>query len=188
MVPWVGPALGHVCLLAIADTSAAGRADRPVDKLAAAGRTVVDDITPSDNNVAQRNVTVVGLSPWPPGALTDNLVVRNPFPHPITVRLRADVPAGWQLHTQSPALGEAFPMEPFGEAPVTVTITPQQGGTGLARLIQTVVVEGQDQPLGGYTFHFLSRLWLPSALLDSPAALPGPPPPLRGALSLPEEG
>ncbi|MEM6371118.1 MAG: S8 family serine peptidase [Myxococcota bacterium] len=81
-----GPHPRHHCLFAVLDS-----AQDPISAQSRASR-VPDFITPRDNNVTHRNVSLQD-----PSGRSTPFFVHNPFPHPITVILTATTPTGVEI-------------------------------------------------------------------------------------------
>lgn len=98
----------HFCLMALVDTDQ----DRPlafvdlaqVPDTVSTGSFVVDEITPADNNMTQRNYAGLVSAPAAQSASPANtwnsgeieFYLRNPYPHAIKTQLRVQLPVGWK--------------------------------------------------------------------------------------------
>src|SRR3546814_19087358 len=83
------PAFRHYCLFGVIDS-----ADDPVSGLSRASL-VPDVITPGDNNVTHRNVSL--QAPSPGSDPSAGIMIRNPFTTPIKSRLTIGRPANREV-------------------------------------------------------------------------------------------
>lgn len=153
---WMGPALDpsrdafrHHCLFVVMSAP-----DDPVSANSM-GLFVPDLITPSDNNVTHRNVSVEGDAS--DGMFDGGFIVRNPFPDKqITTRLVVYHAPELNVALSDFDNKEIFEMDPGKEIPVKVTITSQDKISGTVDIVQEILnpEEYVFVPLGGFAFDF----------------------------------
>ncbi len=151
---WPAPAIDpaqkephHYCLLAIVDS--------PRDPVSPQSKatSVVDDITPWDNNVAHRNVfledSALGSS------LEEQFYVRNPHSQPIRAVLRLAKPEKWEVTLDRPGFDKPFPLKEGEEMLVTLRVqTPEPRAKGEVRITQERLGVDKDKAMGGVTYRF----------------------------------
>lgn len=147
---WTAPALDptapefrHHCLLAVVDAS-----NDPVDET----RLVPDVVTPTNNNVTHRNVSVQDPM-MRDRTFSAGLMVRNPFPDSVRTRLRAVAPEEWEIDLGVFAFGERL-LAPGEEIAVEPSFVGR--GDGRVVVIQEVFepARGEFVPLGGFDYVF----------------------------------
>ncbi|WP_309887689.1 S8 family serine peptidase [Archangium sp.] len=139
--PPVNPNLpNHFCLLALADS--------PEDGIAASSKAgfVVDDITPTDNNVTHRNYfNLVSTSK----VRKFSFFIRNPLDKPGRFTLRLQAPQGWKASLTQFGFDEPFTLEPRSEVLVTATIRRPSVQDGQLTILQEQVEPQTSKLLGG---------------------------------------
>jgi len=142
----------HYCLFAVIDADS-----DPVSALAA-GSLVPDFITPRDNNVTHRNVTL--LDSGSSDRFDIRLIVSNPFDEPIETRLAVEAPKDWRA-----AVGGAEPDRPIELAPhksIPVELSLQAPDLFAVTPVDVVQLYRQpgmksDEVLGGMTYDIAPR-------------------------------
>lgn len=142
----------HYCLFAVINS--------PQDPVSAQtiASTNVDDISPRDNNITQRNVMLVPLTNLNPFAFLMN--VGNPFGRAIEIKLHLDAPEGWAVEESEVPFDKAFEMEPGEKRLVKVTLkTAALPGGHSANIYQVAVGEAshQEKVLSGITIRAASE-------------------------------
>jgi hypothetical protein len=149
---FTGPALDstvaafrHYCLFAVLDSNQ--------DRVLAASRAslVPDFITPRDNNVTHRNVTVE--DPTRSDRFAASFFARNPFTEIITTRLRIKAPKDWVINLEPSTLKEAFTLKANEEVLVNLKYQVNDKQTsGEVEIFQEYLVGNQFEVLGGMTY------------------------------------
>ena len=120
------PSPDHYCLFAVIDAN-----DDPVSTLAS-GSLIPDFITPRDNNVTHRNVTL--LNSGRSERFDLRLVLANPFDEPIETRLVVAMPKGWTATAGGAELGGRIVLEAGKSLPVDLWLPrPRQSDVGADR-------------------------------------------------------
>jgi Subtilase family len=144
----------HHCLLAVIDEPSQDRPD-PLLSATTAGDFIPDDLTPRDNNVTHRNITVVDM-----GGASDymnRIYIANPVSHPVSVILRGRAPSGWSVTIDGHPLNTPFMLAPKERRLVTVRIHrggPQGAEVGV---IQETMIQQGKKVTGGMTYHVKPR-------------------------------
>lgn len=141
------PAFRHYCLFAVLDS--------PDDPVSAVSQTSLapDAITPGDNNVTHRNVSL--RDPATGGGVNAGLMIRNPFDGPIESRVIIDRPGKWNVSLKGASGGETLKLPPGAEIPIEVQVDrPGEAATGEVHIRQEVLRDGKYEPLGGFLFRF----------------------------------
>ena len=163
--PTVDPLLAnHFCLLAMADSTQ--------DAISAASRasSVVDAITPADNNVTHRNYS--NLSTSRDRSVRTGMMVRNPHEAAQRFVLRIQRPKGWEFGVEPFGFDKAFELKGREEVLVTVSATaPALGLTAEVPIVQELA-DDKGTVLGGVTLGFR----------PAPAATPHPSGPVTPVL------
>jgi hypothetical protein len=104
----------HYCLFVVVNS--------PQDPVSAQtiASTNVDDISPRDNNITQRNLMLVPLTNLNPFAFQMN--VGNPFERAMEIKLHLEAPDGWAVEESEVPFDKAFEMEPKEKRLVKVTL------------------------------------------------------------------
>jgi subtilisin family serine protease len=137
------PAFRHHCLFAVIDSN-----DDPVRET----RLVPDIVTPTNNNVTHRNLSVQDPIA---GSSSNGLMVRNPFTWPIKTRLKVIKPKRWKISLSKFGDGKAFELGAGEEVPVTVKIVPgKMGEAGDVEIRQEIAFKEDFQPFGGFVYRF----------------------------------
>lgn len=144
--PPIDPLLAnHFCLLAMADSS------QDMISAASKGSSVVDFITPTDNNVTHRNYQ--NLSTDASDSFIERFFVRNPTRDRMRTVLRLEAPERWKVDLDRFGFGQLFYLEPGREVLVTATISlPSVGERGEISIIQDRYDGKRFVPLGAVTF------------------------------------
>jgi hypothetical protein len=142
------PNARHHCLMAIAFSDQ--------DPISAAARStrVVDDFTPRDNNITQKNVQV--LRDRSEQGLDADLMMHNATGSEMETRLRALSPNGWTVTFEPASVTTPFVLEAGRSVAVVVHIVRPAGAKGEVRVIQE---RSGSAPLyqrvvGGNTYRF----------------------------------
>ena len=139
----------HFCMLAIVDS--------PQDRVSAASRasTVVDDITPTDNNVTHRNYHNLESGDR---SASERFYVRNPTDRQLRVVLRANAPEGWLVELDKLAFDVPFNLAAGKEVLVTARVnTPMKGATGEVEIYQERLDGKKPRLMGGLTLGFTPK-------------------------------
>jgi hypothetical protein len=138
----------HFCLLAMVDS--------PQDPVSAASRasSVVDNITPTDNNVTHRNYT--DLSTSTDSDFSELFFVRNPTLVPVQARLTLTGPANWRVNLDKLGFDTLFALAPQEQVLVRANIAaPGRRQTGELTITQEQVeAGGGTSVMGGLVMHF----------------------------------
>lgn len=137
----------HFCLLAIVDS--------PQDPVSTASRasSVVDGITPTDNNVTHRNYQ--NLSTSTDSEFSELFFVRNPNGTPIQARLTLTAPANWQVNLDRLGFNTPFPLGPQEQVLVRASVAaPGRRQKGELTITQEQVEAGGTRVMGGLTMQF----------------------------------
>lgn len=149
--PPISPGLSnHFCLLAMIDS--------PRDPISPMSRSIfiVDDITPSDNNVSHRNY--INLPTSRDRNFTEGFFVRNPTDDPVQAILRFDAPKDWNITLDKFDFNEAFTLEPNQEVPVSINVTlPKLNQVGEIDIIQQRIENQSLIVMGGLAYQFSAR-------------------------------
>jgi len=142
--PGIDPMLdNHFCLMAVVDS--------PQDPVSMRSRasTVVDDITPNDNNVTHRNYA--NLSSTRSDRFERAFFIRNPFSRDIQTEFHIDAPKGWNIATVPMRAGTSVKLAPGEERRIDIRIAlPATEASGTITVTQWLLEE--KRPLGGLTF------------------------------------
>lgn len=117
----------HFCLLAIVDS--------PQDPVSVASKAslVVDNITPTDNNVTHRNYQ--NLSTMTEQDFVERFFVRNPTEKAVQVRLVLAAPERWRVTLDKLGFDKAFALKPGEEVLVAAKIAaPALGQKGVVTI------------------------------------------------------
>jgi subtilisin family serine protease len=137
----------HFSLLAIIDS--------PQDPISptSKGTLVVDDITPSDNNVSHRNY--MNLSTNRDRNFTEGFFVRNPTDEPIQAVLTLEAPEDWNIELDKFDSNKVFRLEPNQEVPVSINIIlPELNQQGEINIIQKRIENQNSTIVGGLSYQF----------------------------------
>jgi hypothetical protein len=144
--PVIDPMLAnHFCLLAMVDSLQ--------DPISAASKasSVVDFITPTDNNVTHRNYQ--DLSTDAADSFMERFFVRNPTRERIRTVLRLEAPERWKVDLDHFGFGQPFYLEPGQEVLVTASMSlPAVGERGEITIVQDRFDGKKFVPLGAVTF------------------------------------
>ena len=148
-------AFRHHCLLAVISS--------PQDPVlvTSMAQFAPDVITPRDNNVTHKNVSVqdpIGRD----GRFRAAFFVRNPFESSIRTRLQLVAPSGWKAKLEGLPLDQVFELEPRSEKQVIAEFfAPKEGATGKVEIRQIVLRHDNDKEseiaLGGVIYHFKNK-------------------------------
>ena len=143
-------AFRHYCLFAVINS--------PQDPVSPASMAnlVPDNITPWDNNVTHRNVSL--QDPIRGGRFTGQFFVRNPYPEPIKSELSINGPRRWKIETDPLPFNKPFELQPFEEILVTLAVAPSGGQTGVVDIRQYVLKDQGRNILGGMVYEFRPNL------------------------------
>ncbi len=142
----------HYCLFAVVSA-----ASDPVSAASMASL-VPDFITPRDNNVTHRNVSLIDTGR--DDRLRKRLVVSNPFPHPILTYLRANVPEGWKVVSEGIGLFERIELEAGAQKLVELDFFPnEEYARGSVDIVQVYLDPKNEKEtvLGGATFRAVPK-------------------------------
>ena len=131
-------AFRHHCLLAVISS--------PQDPVLAASMSqfAPDIITPRDNNVTHKNVSVQN-SLSRDGRFRAAFFVRNPFKRSIRTRLSLVAPKGWKVQLEGVNLGQVFELEADAEKQIIAEFFgPKPGAVGTVEIRQSVLTRGMD--------------------------------------------
>ncbi len=144
MVNPTQPKPDHYCLLAIIDSS-----DDPVSADSQT-KLVVDNITPNDNNVTHKNVSLQQVTRG--GRFDQMLYVRNSFPFQIETVLKIRRSEACMIAMDELNFNEMFTMEAGEE--ILVRLEGEYFGVREAevRIVQERVDGERTEVIGGYTF------------------------------------
>jgi len=109
----------------------------------------VDGITPTDNNVTQRNYANLPTTQ----SLVEPLLVRNPFDRPIKTRLRVTAPDHWKVSIEPHHLGKPFEMKPLQEIRAALTVD-NAVASGIVTLTQEELAGEKATLIGGLSLRF----------------------------------
>ncbi|MBZ0286124.1 MAG: hypothetical protein K8I30_00815, partial [Anaerolineae bacterium] len=148
------PSPAHFCLFAVIDSAQ--------DRVDPQSRTnfAPDTITPNDNNVTHRNVSLIDTGVR---EIRDfSFYVRNPFERPIRTVVRYELANPekqnkWVIKLEGITVDEPFTLEPGEERLVQVHAeVPETGVTGEVTFTQWLLDTASDRPeiLGGMTYEF----------------------------------
>ena len=140
------PSFRHHCLFAVIDSP-----DDPVKE----SRLIPDIVTPTNNNVTHRNLSVQDAATANSG---NGFMVRNPFRRAIKTRLILIKPKHWEVSLSEFGDGEPFELAAGKEVPVIVKIVPgYKDATGVVEIRQEILFEERYQPFGGFVFQFSGK-------------------------------
>jgi hypothetical protein len=133
----------HFCLVAMVDS--------PQDRISNASRTtnVVDDITPSDNNVTHRNYANLSFSST--AQASASFLVRNPFKRPIKTYLWRSAPEGWKVSAVPFEFGKHFDLKAGEEVQITLSIDATLASEESGEIVVMQVLADEKRTLGGLT-------------------------------------
>jgi cell wall-associated protease len=137
----------HFCLLAMVDS--------PQDPISPASKAsfIVDNITPTDNNVTHRNYH--DLNTTATLDFAERFFVRNPTNKAVQARLVMSSPRGWRVDLDKLGFDKPFELKPGEETLVTAKVTaPEPGQTGTVTIVQQQVGEEKVRIMGGLTLGF----------------------------------
>lgn len=158
--PAIDPALAnHFCLLAMIDT--------PQDPISVGSKasSVVDFITPTDNNVTHRNYH--NLVSDASDSFTESFFVRNPTRERMRARLRIEAPERWKVELDHFGFNQPFMLEPGKEVLVTAKmVLSAMGEQGEISIVQDRFDGKQFVPLGAVTY----RVKPSETLVEGPGA------------------
>ena len=139
----------HFCLLAMVDS--------PQDPISQDSRTmnVVDQITPTDNNVTHRNYANLSVSPS--AEVVETFLVRNPLDLPIDTYLVRRAPLGWELDAIPYGFNNRFILQPGEEVLIKLRINAPSSIDKDNQVTITQMIADQKRPLGGITLNFFSK-------------------------------
>lgn len=141
------PAFRHYCLFGVIDS-----ADDPVSDQSRSSL-VPDVITPNDNNITHRNISL--QDPSQGGSFTAGLNVRNPYEDTIQTRLIIDRPANWTVSLKNLRPDDLFNLPGGSDMPFEVRVDrPGESAIGEVEIRQEVLRSGNYEPLGGFLFRF----------------------------------
>lgn len=142
-VPQSGP--NHFCLMAIVDSSQDPVADASTSSF------IIDEITPNDNNVTQRNLKVM------PAAQPSDVqlfLVRNPSRKHVRAKLTSTLPLGWEIVADGPPFDEFFDLDPGQEFLVKAKVSPSSpDASGQVTIVQKTWI-GDKKIVGGITYAY----------------------------------
>ncbi|SCX56916.1 S8 family serine peptidase [Nitrosospira sp. Nsp1] len=141
----------HFCLLAIVDS--------PQDSISANSRasSVVDVITPTDNNVTHRNYSDIETGRG--RNFGRNFYVRNPHDFPIRTRLRVNAPAEWLVELDKFGFDVPFELKPREQVLVSArTVLPKNRLTGEVHISQERFDGKRLVLMGGVTLGFAPKI------------------------------
>jgi hypothetical protein len=141
---WVAPAPdpsrpNHFCLLGVVDS--------PQDGHRETTRTVVDEITPTNNNVTHRNIAIDTSAG---SGLSERFWVRNPTSREQLVVLRLKAPRGWSVKLDRYAFDIPFRLKAGERQLATVTVQRPNLTKGDVEIVQEQYLGGErGKPMGG---------------------------------------
>lgn len=144
--PMLGGGPNHYCLFAVADS-----AEDPID-LESENRFQIDSITPNDNNITHKNVS---LKPGKLDWLIQDFVVRNPFDWPIDFTIDLDDfglgQRGWKFEWDGWEPGKPLTFEPYEEKVFEMAFLPSEAmPEGQLSIAQNLIENGERRvPMGG---------------------------------------
>jgi hypothetical protein len=144
------PDPNHFCLFAVLNSSQ--DLALPKSRPTIASDFVPDMLTPVDNNVTHRNISVVNevLS----DRFTDRFYLANPLKEEARVVIRFDAPKGWKVTSDKIPLDKAFTLKPSERVLFTFQVTPpNRRAEGTLTFIQETTV-GKTRIMGGMTYIF----------------------------------
>jgi subtilisin family serine protease len=153
--PVMDPALSnHFCLLAMIDS--------PQDQILPKTRPtvpsdfVVDQLTPTDNNVTHRNYHNLPTSRT--DRFEEGFYVRNPTLQSIEAMLRLQAPQGWRIVLDQVKFDEPFHLTPNQELLVTMRVyMPEPNLCGEVTIIQEQADVQPTKVMGGITYKFFGE-------------------------------
>jgi hypothetical protein len=150
----------HFCLFLVVTAP-----DDPISTVSA-GSQVPDLITPSDNNVTQKNVHLIDSGNS--SGLRSQLIVSNPFDYPINTRLVAWRPKDWNVESNGIELGKLIELGAKESMPVGISMISDGQPSASINIVQLYQASDMkaERILGGITF-----IVAPSA---QPAVVPSP--------------
>lgn len=134
----------HYCLFVVLDS-----ADDPVS-VASRGRLVPDVITPRDNNVTHRNVSLQDAGR--DGRFLARFLLANPFEDTIRTYAQITVPKGWQIGSETVPLNDDIVLKPGQRELVElIGLLPEDSEGGRVEVQQVVIREQGErmEVLGG---------------------------------------
>jgi hypothetical protein len=140
------PNPNHYCIFAVV-----GSPQDPVSAQTKALR-IVDDITPRDNNITQRNVILVSQSNLNPFEFQLN--VGNPFDREIETRLHLEAPEGWAIEASDVPFDVLFILKPGEKRLVKLALKiPALSNSKMGNVYQFAIDETghEEKILGGIT-------------------------------------
>ncbi len=144
------PAPRHYCVMVALDSTQ--------DPISAASKTtnVVDDITPRDNNITHRNLSLQDSSRS--DERRASFYIRNPYRESIRTRVRVvrfPIPRDFKVKFDDLAEDQVVTLRAGEERLVTLTMAPaRRGATGDVTVIQELVTPKTTSVIGGFTFRF----------------------------------
>lgn len=151
----LNPNPDHHCLLAVIDSPTQDRPD-PLMSATTPDDFIPDDLTPRDNNVTHRNITVVEDEGGVENDYVNRIYIANPAPFPVTVIMRGKAPTAWTVRIDGITLGQPITLAAKERRLVTVRIrrgSPQAAEVGV---IQETYIN-QKKVVGGMTYLFKQR-------------------------------
>ena len=147
--PAIDPSLAnHFCLTAMIESSQ--------DPISPASKSmfVVDNITPTDNNVTHRNYHNLSDSNGRDSARA--FLIRNPFDTTIESVLRLEAPDNWFVRLDKLGFGDVFTLAPQEEVLVTVVEVERGDQDGEFTIFQDRIEPRRTTVMGGVTFQFIT--------------------------------
>jgi subtilisin family serine protease len=136
----------HFCLFLVVAAP-----DDPVSQISA-GSQVPDLITPSDNNVTQKNVHLIDSGNS--SGMKSQLIVSNPFDHPINTRLVAWRPKDWNVESTGVELGKRIELGAKESLPADISIISDGQPSASINIVQLYKASNMEEEriLGGITY------------------------------------
>jgi subtilisin family serine protease len=140
----------HFCLFAVLNSSQ--DLALPKSRPTIPSDFVPDMITPTDNNVTHRNISVVDSVHS--DTFIDRLYVANPTRETARAVIRLDAPRGWKVTSNKFKFNKPFSLKPSERVLVTFKVIPPPGRVmGTLTFIQETTV-GKTKIVGGMTYRF----------------------------------
>lgn len=134
----------HYCVMIVLDS--------PQDPVEAT-TLVVDAVTPSNNNVTHRNLSLQDSTDG--DGFLDSLFVRNPYRDDIRTMVMLEAPEGWKVETRGVPVGRAFSLPPGAEKRLRFVIhPPKPGAKAEVAFVQYDLSRKHPQVMGGFTYTF----------------------------------
>ncbi|APO76260.1 peptidase S8/S53 family subtilisin-related protein [Rhizobium etli 8C-3] len=136
----------HFCLFLVVTAP-----DDPVSTVSV-GPQVPDLITPSDNNVTQKNLHLVDSGNS--SGLRSQLIVSNPFDYPINTRLVAWRPKDWNVESSGVEMGKRIELGAKESLPVEISIMSHGQPSASINIVQLYQASDmkEERILGGMTY------------------------------------